>query len=272
MIAIIADSTASIPCREALDLGVLIAPISCMGPGQSFQEGCLEANGAFSGVDLASRNGWTTSHTSVTQFSEMFRELTREGHEVLCLVISSRLSGTYSSALSAARETAPDRIAVVDSLVTAGGLKLLAGVASGMRKSGATLGEMAQALAEKRSQVGVAFSVDDMASLRSSGRLGAVRQSVGTVLNVRPVLTLEAGAIVSRGASRGRGQTLRALVSLIPAEARAVIVHHGGASGPEPLLNLLRQSHPGAEVYACGVSFSLRIHLGAGIIGAAWIT
>ncbi len=273
MISIVTDSTSCLPCSAQAQMGALVVPIGYTVAGRSFQESYLDLNGEFEGLIAGNPGHCSTSHTSVAVFSDTFRALTQAGNEVLCLVISSRLSGTYSSASIAVRDTAPGKVAVVDSLTTAGGLALLLKEAKALSDTGASLPDVAAGVAEKRKDVGIAFTVDDMGALRESGRLGTVRQSVSAILNVRPILTLKDGVISSQGSARGRAQALRALLAQIPRHAKAVIVeHHGLRNDPSELLRMVRESFPGAEATLGGIGPSLRIHLGAGLLGAAWIT
>ena len=112
-----------------------------------------------------------------------------------------------------------------------------------------------------------------MSSLRKSGRLGDVRQSIGNVLNVRPILTLAEGAIMAQGVSRGDTQTVKALLDHVPAGAKDIVVHHLGYKyDPAAVMHLLRERFPDAQVTAWPLGSTLRIHLGAGFIVIAWVT
>ena len=160
----------------------------------------------------------------------------------------------------------------MDSRTTAGGLALLLREAKALEDQGLTLREIAEGVESKRKDVGIVFSVDDMAALRKSGRLGVVRQSVGTVLNVRPLLALEDGVVASRGVSRGSAQLIKDLAGYIPAAARSIVLHHyGEKSDPAPLLEQVQKRFPNADIAVRTVGPSLSIHLGTGLLAAAWI-
>ena len=124
-------------------------------------------------------------------------------------MLSSRLSGAHSSACIAAREVQPQKIAVIDSLTTAGGLLLLAKQARALIDEGLSLREAERRLLALRARTGLVFSVDDMAALRRSGRLGLVPQSIGTVLNLRPILVFSNGTVVARSLVRGAAGRVR---------------------------------------------------------------
>lgn len=272
MIQLITDSTCCLTRRDAEELGVKIVPISCTVKGRTFFEEYLEESSESEAMMAVYPEDFSTSHPPISTFNALFQPIEKDGAEALCLVISSRLSGTYSSATIAARISQAGRITVLDSLTTAGGLHLLLRAAKEKRDEGMSASELSQFLLDKRQQVGIAFSVGDMAALRRSGRLGVVRQSVGTMLNVRPILTLEDGAIKSCGTTRGTAQTLRALTERIPDEAKAIIVHWQGAmNDPGVLAAALRARFPRADIRVSPIGYALRVHLGSNCIGAAWI-
>jgi len=273
MIAIVTDSTISIARKDAAALGLYIVSDSYSINGVPFLEGYADENGKFEKWIFADPEKCRTSQPPVTAFSQTFEELTAKGMDVLCLTISSRLSGTFSSACIAAQEMEKGRVAVVDSLSTSGGLWLLAKAARALIDGGASLCEAAQKLQELRDRTGIAFSVDDMAALRRSGRLGFVPQSVSTVLNIRPILLCSKGSIVARSAARGNAERVRRLVGHVPEDAAEIIVHYlGERENAEPLYLALCSRFPGVPVHVSRLGPVLGIHLGAGTIGVSWIT
>lgn len=200
MISIIIDSTAYLTRREAQELGVTVLPAVFYTPEKVFEEGFIEENDDFE--EVLARGGCRTCHTNATLFYGEFERQIRQGNEVLCVTISSRLSGTYSSACLAASQLNSPDIAIVDSLTTAGGLFSLVKAARRLAGEGRGLWEIARELERMRERVSIAFSVDDMGPLRRSGRLGVVRQSVGTILNLRPILLLKNGTVHAQGTAR----------------------------------------------------------------------
>ena len=152
-----------------------------------YTEGCIEENAACEEMVAKYMGRLRTSQAGFSAFMSVFDDLILAGHDVLCLTISSRLSGTYGNARIAARETAPDKIEVVDSLTTGGGLYLLIKEARRLLDGGLTVQETAQRLRVLRGRVKTVFSVEDISALRSSGRLGNVKMSVATILNIKPI-------------------------------------------------------------------------------------
>lgn len=273
MIAIVTDSTIGIPKNEARALSIRIVPNSYGAGTKVYYESYLDENGDYERRIFLSPEGFKTSQATVSAFSSVFSTLIRSGAEVLCLTLSSRLSGAYSSACIAAREVDAQKIAVVDSLTTAGGLYLLAKRARVLIAQSLSLEQTAQALKKLRESVGLVFSVDDMAALRRGGRLGIVPQSIGTVLNIRPILVCKHGAVVSQGFARGRADRIRKLAAHVPDGASEVLVHHmGDPSEAEPLIKSIEQRFPGLKIARCRIGPVLGVHLGPGTLGVAWIS
>ena len=122
MIRLITDSTVYLRRDEAGQLGIRIVPIGYSMGGCLYSE-YYSDDDAFEEY-LASGGSITTSQPSPAVFSGIFREELLRGGEVLCITLSSRLSGIYNSAALAAKQVG-DRVHVFDSRLTAGGLYLL---------------------------------------------------------------------------------------------------------------------------------------------------
>jgi len=271
MIAIVTDSSAHLFREEAEAMGVTVVPMTYSLSGQqTYHEGYMDENGDFEHLVDDNMERLRTSQASYAAFMGVFMELLESGADVLCLTISSRLSGTYGNASMAARDLAPDRIQVVDSLTTSGGLCLMVREARRLLDGGATLQEAASALSALRGSVKITFTVDDIAPLRRSGRLGGVRLSISTILNIRPVLQCMDGSIISTGVVRGRGDQLKTLADSLPKEPCDCLVE--GFLADEQMEQLkARVESRGHRAEKRPVGPVLGIHLGRGCLGVSWI-
>lgn len=206
MITLVTDSTAYLTKAEAEKLKIRLVPMHYILAGKSYAESYADENGDFVPQIAAHQEICATAQASVADFVGIFQAIVHQGGEVLCLVISSRLSGAYSSACIAAKAVDAEKVRVVDSRTTAGGLALLLKRAAALIRQGYPLEDIVAQIKEQRGKTGIAFSVEDMDALRKSGRLSIVRQSVGSILNIRPILCLEkdGGALISGGTARGR--------------------------------------------------------------------
>jgi len=140
LITIVTDSTAYLTHEEAERMGVVIVPMSySFGAGPSINEGCIEENCCAEQQVAQQIDQAHTSQAPISVFLSTFSRIRRTGSDVLCITMSSRLSGTYSNAVLAARELGNKRIEVVDSLTTCSGLYLLICEAHRMVQNGEKL-------------------------------------------------------------------------------------------------------------------------------------
>ncbi len=270
MIYLVCDSTACLSHQEARGLQAIQVPMHYLYRGQSFEEGYTELGDAPHLVPGAQPGEYSTAQASVAQFAEVFTRLTQKGHQALCVCISSRLSGTYHNASSAAQQLGSDNVVVVDSRSTAGGLYLLLRRARAMLDAGHCLQDTAAALKQLRPRQHTLFTTEDMGPLRRSGRLGMVRLSVSAFLNLRPVLRLWEGSVVSHATARGRSQQYGELLGqIIRPEGPLVVQHCQDPEGADILVNRLRQQ--GHHVLLRPLGTVLAIHLGIPCLSVAWV-
>ena len=238
MIAIVTDSTAYLTHEEAVALGVVVVPMSySFSDNQSFNEGCIEADTRAEQEVAEHIDTVHTSQASLNGFINTFKRLKSAGYEILCLTISSRLSGTYANAVLAAKEVGKQRIEVVDSLTTCSGLYLL--------------------IREARMRI-------------RSGRLGNVRMSVSTMLNIKPILEIRDGVVVSAGLARGRLDQANKLCNFCKdAKGLLLVDNFLGAEAAEKLpIKLAREDR---EIERRRIGPVLGAHLGRGCVGVAYI-
>ncbi len=226
MVAIVTDSTAYLSKREAQELSIRVVPMSYTVDGQVFHETYADCNGNFECIINESKYSLSTSQAPVSAFLSTFQELLRQGFEVLCLTVSSRLSGTYTSAALAAKALGNEHIVIVDSLSAAGGMYFLIREAKAMAVAGMDLDQIASQLLSLREKISIAFSVDDIDLVRKGRRFGRVRQSMSTMLNRRPLFILQDGAIVSDMMVRGKGEMIRLLAGKVPSGVHEAVIHH----------------------------------------------
>ena len=271
MLAIVTDSTCGLTRFEAADLGVEMVPMSYTADGATREEGFVGENKDYEGL-LSSGRLVSTHAPSAATFERVFRARLDAGDEVLCLPISSRLSGAFRSAHEAAARISSERLSVLDSWTTAGALEFLVRRARELADGGATLAEVTAALSKAREGTRIVFSVPDMAALSRSGRLGAIRRAVATKLNRYPVMTLSEGGIQKLSDGRGAHGMAAAMVEQAAEGARDLIITHFGPRGVEAREVFLaaRSRFPEARVRVKDGGPVLAEHLGFGAVGLSW--
>lgn len=156
----------------------------------------------------------TTSQANPAAFASVYDEVLAEGGDAVVLTISSALSGTYQSAVIAASD-AGGRIHVVNGKSVAIGTGVLAEHALALADAGRSAADIAAELTRLRDSVRVLALVDTLEYLKRGGRLSRTAALAGTVLGIKPLLTLRDGAIEAVGKARGNRQGYAALQKLM---------------------------------------------------------
>lgn len=273
MIAIMVDSAAGISRQEAEQLGAHYVPMTYTVDRQQFVEHYIGENGQFEPYIERDDVERRTSQATAAAFMSAFERQLAKGRQVLCITISSRLSGTYANAVMAAKEVNADEIKVLDSRNCAGGIYFLILRAQALIEEGLNLNEIVEKLIVERKHIRNVFTVNDMTNLRKSGRLGVVRLSVSTILNLRPILCLQNGSVFSKSVARGNHEQLRMLVESVPVGTRFVVVHSRDNNPQLPTIQEMLRNRLGDELELRIVSLGpvLTIHLGLTYLGVCWM-
>lgn len=156
----------------------------------------------------------TTSQPSPFTFEKRFRELTASGDQVLAITISSKLSGTYQSACIAAEEF-PGKVLVLDSSSVAIGTGILTEYAVQLVQAGMEIHEIWKQLETVKSRIHVLAMLDTLEYLKRGGRISKAVALAGSMLSIKPVISLDDGVISVRGKARGSRQANNLLMKEI---------------------------------------------------------
>lgn len=224
----------------------------------------------------------TTSAIPLGDYVEAFERAAAAGRPVLLLGLSSALSSTYETALAARDRVIADRpfsdIRVIDSLNASVALGLLVCLAAGRLAAGDDLDALESWVLEARTGVNGYFTLESLEHLRRGGRISDALAFAGTMLDVRPVLRIDArGELVFAGQARGRRKSMRALVDVIEqrviaSEGQTVMVGHGDAPGDAELLaGMVRERVPVADVVLAGIGPVVGSHVGPGMLAVVFM-
>ena len=283
MVTIITDSSSYFKESEAHSLGIKIVPLGYTVDGQGFYESYSDKNEDLETL-LSGDKKLTTSQPNISAFLSAFEEELKKGNEVLCITLSSRLSGTYSTAQAAAEQaiqarqaeqdapTKSENITVFDSLFTGGGLYLLIKEAKKLIAGGMNLKEITQELTKTRDKITLAFSVDDMTPLRNSGRLGFVRRSIATFLNIKPILLCKDGAVISDKVVHGSTEIIKIMAEKVTATTQEIVISAIGENRMATnLYHVIKEAYPEIPITIQKVGPALGIHLGLRVIAISLI-
>ncbi len=276
MIKIVTDSTAGLPEAMIREHDIRIVPLYVHFGEQAFKEGIDISTEQFYERLRTAASLPTTSQPSVGEFHEVFKELTEAGHEVLALTISSKLSGTWNSAMGAIEMLPGAPISVIDSLCTSLGLRLLVEAAVEKVAAGATREQAAAHLEQLKGKLHVLFVVDTLEYLAKGGRIGNAKAFMGTLIKIKPLLILENGAIEPCEQIRSKGKALARMLELIEEKLAGqgtqahVAIAHGMALDEALAFRKEVAARLGcAEPSISEVSAAIGAHTGPGVVALA---
>ncbi|HEX6501442.1 MAG TPA: DegV family protein [Micromonosporaceae bacterium] len=232
-VAVVTDSTASLPAEVAGEAGLTVVPLAVAVNGVEGLEG-VDVTPADVARALADRRAAvTTSRPAPARFAEVYQRLLDCGAgAVVSVHLSTKLSGTLEAAALAARDF-DGRVQVVDSRSTGMGLGFVA-LAAAEAAHGGDARAAREAAEHAVARTSAFFYVDTLEYLRRGGRIGAASALLGNALSVKPILYVSDGEIVVRDRVRTTSRALARLVDLAVEAAGSstvdVAVHHLGAA------------------------------------------
>lgn len=269
----ITDSTAHLTVASAERYSIRVVPLHVLADGVTALDGvefspeCL--------LDALLRHQMvTTSRPTPEEFIEVFRSALAQGaDQVVSIHLSRLLSGTWESAVLAARVVGEDRVRVVDSRSTAMGLGFAVVHAATAAANGATAEEVESIAVSTAEHSKTLFALDTLEYLRRGGRIGAAGALLGTALAIKPLLYMDNGHIRLLEKVRTSGRALSRLVDIAVdqtgEEPVEIAIHHLGAlQRAEELSRRLRTRLPRATGFSISqVGAVIGAHTGPGVLG-----
>ncbi len=202
MIKILVDSAADFELTEAEELGITLAPILVRFGKDEFMDGVNITHREFFEKLIESGELPQTSQINEFRFAEYFKNLTANGDDVIAITISSKLSGTYSCAVKAAKKFG-GKVRVVDSLNASIGERVLLHYALRLLNGGLTVDEIVKELNERKQKIQVLAVLDTLKYLRKGGRISAAAAIAGEMLSIKPVVSVIKGEVKLVGKAIG---------------------------------------------------------------------
>ena len=215
-VTLLIDSASDVDAQEAEALGVALVPQTVLFDTESYQDGVTLTHRQFFEKLIESDVPPTTSQINAYQFEERFRELISGGGEVVAITLSSKLSGTYCSALQAAKHF-ENRVYVVDSLSACIGERLLLQYALRLVHQSFSARAIAAALDAAKRRIRLIALLDTLEYLKKGGRISPTVALAGAMLHVKPVVSLEDGEVRLIGKAIGSKKGNNLLVQMINA-------------------------------------------------------
>jgi len=226
-VRIVTDSTADLPPELAQEMGITVVPLNVHFGNDVFFDGVTIQADEFYQRLVSSPELPKTSQPSVGAFMEVYQGILKDADGIVSVHISSKVSGTVNSAQLAAAELSSSAIEVVDTLQASLALGLIAIAAAKVAQSGASLEEVAaeaQSASERARFYGL---VETLEYLEKGGRIGKAQAFLGSLLRIKPILSMHEGIAhpVEKARTRAKGLDRMATMTseLAPIEAIGVM-------------------------------------------------
>lgn len=276
-VKILIDSSSDISQEEAKELNISVIPMEITFEDEQF----------FDGIDLMPNEFYNklennsvlpkTSQINAFRWENEFSKHTKNGDEVVAITISSKLSGTYNSAIQAA-EKFKNKVFVVDSLNACIGERMICEYAIRLAKENKSAKEIAEALENKKSKVRVMAMIGTLEYLKKGGRISSAVAFAGTLLSLKPLISVVDGEIKMIGKAMGTKKALISLNKLIAEHNIDFEMPFGSLwSGIEStsLETYLKTNSPFAGVDINNISkhilgATIATHIGPGAVGVSY--
>ncbi len=273
-VAIVTDSASDLTAEVAGARGIRVVPLYVRFGDQEFRVG----------VDLSTEQFWarmlapdapfpTTAAASPGDFRAAFEaELDDGADAIVCVTVGGKLSATVKSAELAAQDLPAEEIHIVDSGSASMGIGILALLAAEMAEAEVPAAEIAAEVRARARDIDLYVALDTLEYLRKGGRVSPARAAIGTVLSIKPIITVTDGAVETADKVRTRTKARERAIELLTARPLEwiVILHtptaDAGAFRDEVLARLPSEVEP-AHVMTAVVGPSVGPHIGPSCLG-----
>lgn len=276
-VAIVIDSTTTLPEDMQAEYQLDSAPASIIWSGEELRDNIDISPSQFYTRLTTAKDMPTTSQASPAVFEGIYEKLVSKGQDILAIVISSKLSGFYSSAMQARDAFAKAKIEVIDSQTGAMAIGLILPRIIQAAKEGAPL-KRCRELAENALQnTGILLMADTLEFLHRGGRIGGAQKFLGTALNFKPILEIVNGGFEGIERVRTRAKAMQRLVDLLVVRinnrkpVHLAVMHTNAIERATELLEMAQNKIELASSKVAQVSPAVGVHLGPGAVGFAYL-
>ncbi len=274
-IKIVTDSAADLPPELAERLGITVVPCYVVMDDVNYRDGVDIFADEFYDRLASSPRLPTTAQPSMADFRTVYEELTGQGHSILSIHITGKLSGTFNSAeqAKASLGDAAD-IRVVDSRFASVPLGLNVATAARLAGEGKSIDEVADQLDRDLAATSCFFLLDTLELLQKGGRIGKAQAFLGSILSVKPILGMYDGEVMPLERPRNLQRGIRRLSELARGVAPVKgmgVVYSTDQSMADRLRADLSDLFPESETITARFGSALGTYVGPNAVGVALV-
>jgi len=271
-VSVVTDSSADLPDSVLDRHHIALVPLQVVWGDETFRDRVELAPAEFYRRLRTSRELPTTSQPTPAEFVRVLRDARQEAHDVILVLLSSALSGTWQSGLAAVRAAQLDHVHVVDSRSASLGVGLLALRAAELGAAAMPAAAIVAELERIRERSGMILTVDRYDNLIRSGRVSRGKAWLGGMLDVKPILSLDpSGRVVPVDRVRGRDNLVPRVLALLerrltprPRAVRFGVVHADAPDVAERVRTALMAAYEPRDCFVSLATGVLGTHVGPG--------
>lgn len=274
-VRVVCDSSGDLPNDLAAKHQITVVPLTVRFGDDAYLSGVELDGDAFWEKLKVSTEPPATAAPSAGDFQTAFEKLLADGADgVVSVHLSSKLSATFQSAVVAADAIGGGKVHVVDTLAVSAGQGLLALKATELAAEGRSAADVATEIGAASSRIRLFGALDTLEYLRRGGRIGGAQALLGTMLKVKPVISLEDGVVEPVSRVRTRAKALEYLVELVQKDAadiERIVAITGDASDGDRYVEMMNAVIPISSADVWNFGPVVGTHAGPGIVGVAYL-
>jgi DegV family protein with EDD domain len=273
MLKIVMDSACEMPKEWLSEFDVAVIPINIQFGNKTFQQGIDLSNDDF--YKLADTTGVLpkTSQPTPQQFVEFYNRIAKEGDTILSIHVTSKLSGTFNSAILAARELR-DKLNIIpyDSGAGSAAVGFMCKEVRQLDRAGATIQSIVARLDLIRQNVNIVLTLDSLEYAKRSGRVKALPAALAALINIKPIIILKDGILDMKEKVRTRQRAINRVLEIVHQRVdnqlvNVAVVHAQSLDAAKQLMQKVNETLHVNEAIISDLSIGVAANLGPGTIG-----
>ena len=273
MLRIVTDGAADMPVGWEKEFDIQVIPINMQFGEKTYRQGIDLSNEDFYRLVEESGKIPKTSQPSPFQFKQFYENVAKAGDTILSMHVTSKLSGTFESAVTAANELDGQlNIIPFDSGAGSAALGMMCREARLMERAGAAIQQILERMYQIRQGVQIVLTVDKLDYARMSGRVGTLQAALASALNVKPIIVLQEGMLDVAERVRTRSKALDRVLEMLQnqfagEEVNVAAVHARDLPSAQALLERARKIFNFKQLILTELSIAVAANLGPGTVG-----
>ncbi len=276
MLRIFTDGAADLPESWKSEYDIQVIPVNIHFGEKTYLQGVdLDAEGFYKLVDETKKIP-KTSQPTPHQFSEFYKKHAKPGDTILSIHITSKLSGTLNSAITAGKELEDTfKVIPIDSMCGSTGIGFLCREARMLERAGYSVDEIVKKIELLRLKVGVILTLNTLEYARMSGRVKTLQAALASVLNVKPIAVLANGELNMAERVRTRNASLERVIAMVKEQVGDKKVNMAVVQARDPqagnaMMERVRQEFNVQDLILTDLSISIAANLGPGTVGLVY--